>query len=445
MSRITRRGFLKAAGSAAGALALQNLFRPSLLLAQSAQAGSDKNIVIVNLLGGLDGLSAFPYYEGPIAELINTTLRPTLFIPPGEVIPLVAQSGELNKIGLNPEFRPLVEVAGARMKIIQSYGIPGDPGRSHDTCQILMSMGATRLRGISGDMTGFMARLMDQQNWDTLQYWSLATTNNPDINARKKPPVQVSDLSSLDYPQLVWEASADRDLAVEIQKSLLEVRKPRPDFGDKFSSALSVMHDTVAVVRRDIGGQEVGRYSDDGIGSNLRDAAKILKAKVNAPALGLRGKDMLILTAQGGYDTHSDQFNPASGVPNLSRTLGNLAGNLTEFYRDLARFGILDKTIIILYSEFGRTSYQNGGEGMSTAGTDHGHASSTVVFGGPVRAGVIGEAPAEQELRNTDYNAQIPKIDYRDIFSDALRWLGANPRQIFDDPAYNPQSLGLFT
>lgn len=443
---VTRRDFLRLTAATSGAVALGGLLRPSLLLGQSAGAGSDRNLVVINLLGGLDGLFAFPLYEGPLATVVNTELRPTIFVPPAQVIPIDPQSGEPNKTGLHPAFRPLVNVAGDRIRLVTGYGIPGDPGRSHDTCQMLMSLGATRLPG--GEMVGFLARLMDQQGWDTLQYWALAATNPPDINTRRKPPVSVNDLASFDYAGLNAESDADKEFAIEIQRQLVESPVPRPSLGTRYQTALATMHQTVATVRRDIARQQVGSngagdYAAGGIGASLKDAAKILKAKVSAPGLGLRGKDMLVLTAQGGYDTHSDEANPDPTVQNLPRTLGSLAQNLAVFVEDLRRLGIFEKTVIVVYSEFGRTSYQNGTAGTATVGTDHGHGSNTFLVGGPVRAGVVGDVPTVGELRDQDYNAQRPKVDFRDVFGDLIAWLGVDPKTIFDDPTYMRRPLGL--
>ena len=106
--------------------------------------------------------------------------------------------------------------------------------------------------------------------------------------------------------------------------------------------------------------------------------------------------------------------------------------------------GVADKTVVVLYSEFGRTCYQNGTPGQPSVGTDHGHGSNTLVFGGPVSAGVVGASPSASELRDSDYNAVLPKVDFRDIFSDVLRWLGVTPGEIFDDPSYHSSALGLF-
>jgi uncharacterized protein (DUF1501 family) len=168
---ISRRHFLNLLAGSVGASLFSNLLQPSLLMAQSQANGTGRNLIFINLLGGLDGLAAFPYYEGPLSTLINSSLRPSLGIPVNQVIPVGGQAGLPDKIGLHPSFQRLATHSAGKIKIVRGYGIPGDLERSHDTCQILMSLGATRLVG--GDMSGFMARLMDRRDWESCYLFAL--------------------------------------------------------------------------------------------------------------------------------------------------------------------------------------------------------------------------------------------------------------------------------
>ncbi len=443
---LSRRAFLQLAGGALGSAVLSPMLEPSLLLAQSPGMGGGKNLIFVNLLGGLDGLSAFPYYEGRAASLIRDRLRPSLAIPSELVIPVPGQNGIPDKIGLHPSFAKLAQHAGSHLKIIKGYGIPGELERSHDTCQILMSLGASKIS--SGDMTGFMARLMDRHDWESYQFWALSPTNTSDTNTRKKLPIVVSDLSNLEVRPIAWESESDMQQALDVSRQLIEISIPKSTLEARYRAVQQSTEVVLSRVRRDILKQVVGNnlagdYTDSGIGRNLRDAAKILRAKKLAPDSGMSGRDTLILCAQGGYDTHSDQrtTDPTDGgLPALLRALGD---NLAVFYRDLDSFGALADTVVIVYSEFGRTNFENGTPGSGSSGTDHGHASNTLVFGGPVVAGVCGEGPNAAELQDEGYNALLPRVDVRDIFSEAIRWLGIDPMEIFQEAGYQPTAVGI--
>ncbi len=87
----------------------------------------------------------------------------------------------------------------------------------------------------------------------------------------------------------------------------------------------------------------------------------------------------------GGFDTHAAQGVNAGAYVNLMNTLD---GGLKAFYDDLSAQGLLNNTLILVYSEFGRRITENG-----SAGTDHGAGGNMMVLGGLVRGGLYGTAP----------------------------------------------------
>lgn len=106
----------------------------------------------------------------------------------------------------------------------------------------------------------------------------------------------------------------------------------------------------------------------------------------------------------GGWDTHQSNF---VRVPEradlLDRALGTLLG-------DLAERGILDETLVVVASEFGRTPRIN-----QNAGRDHyPKAFSGLIAGGGIQGGQVygstdasGEEVAEDFLEVPDFNATI--------------------------------------
>ncbi len=99
----------------------------------------------------------------------------------------------------------------------------------------------------------------------------------------------------------------------------------------------------------------------------------------------------------------------------------------------------------MVFSEFGRTNRQNGSVGELSVGTDHGWASNTFVLSGAITGSSIGEAPTVLELQDEEIDALVPQIDYRDVFSDAIRWLGEDPAAVFTEDGYSPTNLGIFS
>ncbi|MCI5064625.1 DUF1501 domain-containing protein [bacterium] len=444
----SRRKFLQVLSQTGGAALLGTVAGPSFSVAQ--QAGSGANIVVVNLLGGLDGLMAYPFYEGPLVDPIAQRLRPSFAQEQSGVLRIDPQTGISSKVGLHPEFAPLVRVAGDKMKIVQGYGIPDNPGRSHDTCQVIMSLGRSDIHG--AQKRGFLARLMDLKDWDTLQYWAFEVSNPSDVNTAKKAPVQLRDLESFGYRGTYWEDRAQVSLAGKLKRDLLELQQERGELAGKFLYENRVLHDTAGLVQRSIINQEVGSndagdYDDESsVGVQLRDIAKIIRSKETRRDLTYAGKDQVFLVSQTGYDTHSDQANPHRAEKSLSGRLRELSTNLATFYRDMQLFGVARKTYVILYSEFGRTLYQNAPANYATAGTDHGYGSTTIVLGGNISSGVIGEPPTLAEIQDEQFNALRPRIDYRNIFAEVFsEVLGVAPELVFPDSSYRYEKLGILS
>jgi uncharacterized protein (DUF1501 family) len=106
----------------------------------------------------------------------------------------------------------------------------------------------------------------------------------------------------------------------------------------------------------------------------------------------------------GGWDTHNANF---VAVPERCETLDK---GLATLVADLHNRGLLQDTLIVLTSEFGRTPDIN-----QNAGRDHyPKAFSAVMFGGGVRGGFTygktdkeGRDVIEDKMRIQDFNASI--------------------------------------
>jgi len=107
---------------------------------------------------------------------------------------------------------------------------------------------------------------------------------------------------------------------------------------------------------------------------------------------------------QGGWDTHNDNR------PNVERLSGELDQALSALIDDLYWRGLLEETLIVTTTEFGRTPRLN-----QNAGRDHNPQAFTYLMaGGGVRGGQVhgatdarGAAVAEDGVRIPDFNATI--------------------------------------
>ncbi len=101
---------------------------------------------------------------------------------------------------------------------------------------------------------------------------------------------------------------------------------------------------------------------------------------------------------------------------------------MKAFVSDLKKNDLLDDTLIMTFSEFGRRVKQN-----ASRGTDHGTANNLFLIGGDIkRPGFYNEGP---DLQNLDKGDLIYKVDFRNVYATILdKWLGSQPNTILNKP-----------
>ena len=87
------------------------------------------------------------------------------------------------------------------------------------------------------------------------------------------------------------------------------------------------------------------------------------------------------------------------------------------FYDDLVAHNLADKTLIMIWTEFGRRVADN-----ASIGTDHGEANNIYCIGGRVVGGVYGADPKLNDLQNGNLKRNY---DFRDVYSTIIQnWFG---------------------
>ena len=130
----------------------------------------------------------------------------------------------------------------------------------------------------------------------------------------------------------------------------------------------------------------------------------------------------------GSFDTHSNQ---AGALSTLWREISTA---IQDFFDDLREHDASDNVVMLLFSEFGRRTHDNG------SGTDHGAAGPTFIIGERVRGGMYGEYPSTrpEDLEQGDL---VPNCDFRSVYSTLLEeWMGLEASPIvngtFEKPAF---------
>lgn len=134
-------------------------------------------------------------------------------------------------------------------------------------------------------------------------------------------------------------------------------------------------------------------YGDNGFGQGCLLARRLVEHDVRYVEVTL-----------GGWDTHSNNF---TAVPRLARILDQAVSTLLT---DLERRGLLEETIVVLATEFGRTPVINDDDGR-----DHfPQAFSGFMAGGGIKGGIAygktderGENVIEGKITVPDFNATI--------------------------------------
>jgi uncharacterized protein (DUF1501 family) len=131
--------------------------------------------------------------------------------------------------------------------------------------------------------------------------------------------------------------------------------------------------------------------------------------------------------ALGGFDTHSGQ------AARHARALSEFAAPMKSFVDRLECEGLLDRVLILVFSEFGRRIAEN-----AAGGTDHGEAGPVFLIGSQVRPGVHGDHPS---LADPHRGALRYGCDFRRIYAAVLRdWLDTQSEDVLG-PGSRPLEL----
>jgi uncharacterized protein (DUF1501 family) len=152
-------------------------------------------------------------------------------------------------------------------------------------------------------------------------------------------------------------------------------------------------------------------YQSDPLSKRFKDAAKLIQYGTDPGIIAIR---------QIGYDTHSGQANM------LHTLFTELNNALASFLQDLQAMGRSEDVLILIESEFGRTTQEN-----ATQGCDHGHGSVQIVIGPAVQSGIHGAAYKEADFNNK-YLPGV--IDFRELRAQVLeRFLQVDPALVFPE------------
>lgn len=165
------------------------------------------------------------------------------------------------------------------------------------------------------------------------------------------------------------------------------------------------------------------RYGRNSLGQSVLLARRLVEAG-----------STFVTCHSGGWDDHWNLEGK------YEKRLPEVDAAVATLFEDLSQRGLLDKTLVVLCGEFGRTPKMNdGGNGgpplsKGTPGRDHwGNAMSVLMGGGGVKGGIVvgstnsrGEVPQDRPLRPGDIHHTIYHV------------LGVDPSTHFLDHSGRP-------
>lgn len=383
-----RRGFLVRLGALGAAAWVAP--RPGW----AAVSGSSRRPVLVTvfLRGGADALNLVVPHEEPAYY----QSRPTIAVPPPGrsegALPLDA------RFGLHPAMEPLhAWYRGGRLAVVHAVGRPGATRSHFEEQDVWETADLHNDPGTAGWINRYLQSTRGEGPVRAVCFGGRL------VRALRGPaPAQaVRDLGELDL-------KAHR-LPRRRLKRLLE--RLHAGEGDPVCDAGRAALDAVAELGAlDTAGYRPAAgaaYPDSRLGRGLAQAAQLIKAE-----LGVE----VVACERGGWDTHQNQ----GGVEGAqARRAGDLAAALTAFAQDLGPR--LDRVLVLVMSEFGRTLRENGSKG-----TDHGRGGALWLLGGRTRGGAVhGSWPGLSKDSLHRGRELAVGTDFRDVLLEVLgRHLG---------------------
>lgn len=406
--KISRRAFLKELAKSVGVMpSLAPLsLGPTVLEAADTsnttlQNASNRTLVVIQLMGGNDGINTLVPY-GQRAYYDN---RPTLGLASSELLPI---DGD---VALNSQMSGLMSLYKSnRVGIIQGVSYPS-PNLSHFEATAIMESAAPDMPFT----TGWLGRYMDVAN--TLDSPVRAVNLNPltpqALAGVKSQPISVNGVAQFSVKPLFKNDTKTKTVIQQLDQMTCSACDEYNALVSQFTASGLDALSASALVAQAAGSYSAQvQYPNNDFANRLKLAASIVTSNLNPK---------IVYVTLGGFDTHATQKTAQNAL------LRQLSDGLTAFFNDLSAQGRANDTLIMTFSEFGRRVKENG-----SRGTDHGTAQPQFVIGGKVSPGLYGTYPSLSSLDsngNLNYN-----VDFRQAYASVLEdWFGIPQTEVLDN------------
>jgi len=365
---------------------------------------NDGILVLIGLYGGNDGLNTVvPVNDGRYYDQHGS-----LAVPASSTLRLDANTG------LHPELGELKQFWDAgKLAIVEGVGHLQNEFSHFSSMAKWMSARPTGLT-----TSGWIGRWLDGYLSGTKDLFAAAEIGHSlplhMIGERSVATTVPTDRPSFGVPR-EWRADADRALFQTIRD--LGSAGPAGSWQRLVGQAQIDILDVGATLNPVI--PDDSELPDTEIVRKLEIAARLINAN-----LGMR----VLSAGYGDFDSHAGQ--PSQHPVRMQE----LNSAINRFYSTLHPSWV-GRVTVMTFSEFGRTSYANDGQG-----TDHGSSAPQLVFGAGVKGGFYGQRPSLAGLRRWD---RMPShVDMRSYYGSVIDgWLGGGSSGVLGG---NFENLRLF-
>jgi uncharacterized protein (DUF1501 family) len=347
---------------------------------------SQRNVVIIEMAGGHDGISmAVPYRDPAYARERRRT-----GVDLDRVLPVD------DRVALHPNLKRL-HTRG--LTVVAGLGVRA-PDLSH--FEMLRRWWTGDPDGTLTDGTGFLGRLCDAIGDPAAPAvgLSIGYGPNPSLVSRKAVTLSIDPGGDASFPAPDDPAAADAWLAAHRRMSNASRGDTAPTVAARTGVARAVKFSEINSKLPPAG---TGYPADDGLGAQLALAARIFAADT--------GVRVIHVPWDADFDTHENHRGRHDTI------MTRLDANLDAFLSDLERRSLANRVLVASVSEFGRRVPDNGSSGL-----DHG-AASMAVMAGPIRTGVLGDVPRLDQLDDDgNLRATVSMTEYYATIAE--HWLG---------------------
>lgn len=410
---LSRRALLKSTARAVPALALADVLGVNALFA--APGAPPRNIVFVELQGGNDGYNTIVPYgaNGGVYYQYRNQLA-------------VAESSLLKvngTLGFHKKLKELhARFTAGKMAVIHGVGYP-NPNLSHDYSMRIWRTGQPVAPGNVGWLGRYLS-LFPKPAFPHATEIGDVTTLLTAGAAGEIPAIGV--LEAYQFPH-DWKNPQDGPSRRKAFEAMLTGTLPQGNLLGQVAATGDQILDLVDTLKTVPKLEMSPNYPPHSFSAGLEIVLRLLKAD-----LGLRHFRVQL----GNFDTHAEQ-NKGGFHAKLLETLSK---GLDAFLNDLAVYGLASNTLVVVYSEFGRTLREN-----LSLGTDHGTIGPVFVFGPTVKGGFANPHPSLLPGQLDASGEAVYTVDFRSVFAHILsKWLLEPPsvvQQVF--PGFAGQDGGF--